>query len=86
MIGRRGACQKAGREAEATRHAASNSGAFAEARIEALRQADYDGDALIRLSDLSRYLAERVPVLTGNRQHPDVEIIGQDVRILAAAL
>jgi hypothetical protein len=61
-------------------------GAFTEALLEALRQADYDGDALIRLSDLSRYLAERVPVLTGNRQHPDVEIIGQDVRILAAAL
>ncbi|MGC9418072.1 MAG: caspase family protein [Rhodovulum sp.] len=61
-------------------------GAFTEALLEAFREADYDNDTLIRLSDLSRYLAERVPVLTAGRQHPDVEIVGQDVRILAAAL
>jgi hypothetical protein len=67
-------------------HADWENGAFTEALLEALREADYDGDALIRISDLSRYLAERVPALTSGRQHPDVEIIGQDIRILAAAL
>jgi len=60
--------------------------AYTDALLEALRQADYDGDTRIRLSDPSRHLAERVPALTGDRQYPDVEIIGQDVRILAAAL
>jgi hypothetical protein len=58
-------------------------GAFTEALLEALARADTNRDGLIRVSDLSGYLSERVPALTGNRQHPDVEI-HFDARILAA--
>jgi hypothetical protein len=39
-------------------HGGWESDAFAEARIEALRQADYDGDALIRLSALRCWMPE----------------------------
>ena len=49
-------------------------GAFTEALLEALRRGDPDGDGLIRISDLSRYLSQRVPALTGGQQRPDVEI------------
>ena len=49
-------------------------GAFTEALLEALTRADTDHDSLIRVSDLSGYLADRVPALTDGRQHPDVEI------------
>jgi hypothetical protein len=56
-------------------------GAFTEVLLDALAKADDDGDTLIRLSDLSRHLSDRVPVLTGGRQRPEVEI-GYEARIL----
>ena len=49
-------------------------GAFTEILLEALRYADENGDGLIRVSDLSRHLSERVAAITQGRQHPDVEI------------
>ena len=58
-------------------------GAFTEALLEALGGADYDHDGLIGVSDLSRYLGERVPALTGGAQRPEVETRGSDIRILA---
>jgi uncharacterized caspase-like protein len=54
--------------------AAWENGAFTEALIDALRLADADRDALIRISDLSRHLSDRVPALTGGKQHPEVEL------------
>ena len=58
-------------------------GAFTEALLEALAPGDPDGDGLVRVSDLSSHLSERVPALTGGRQRPDVEI-HFDARILVA--
>lgn len=49
-------------------------GVFTEALLEALVQADADGDGLIRVSDLSRHLSDRVPVLSQGTQHPEVDI------------
>lgn len=64
-------------------HADWENGAFTEALLEALGKADGDRDGLIRISDLSGYLSERVPTLTGGAQRPDVEI-HFDARVLAA--
>ena len=58
-------------------------GAFTEALLDALGDADYDHDGLIGVSDLSRYLGERVPALTDGAQRPEVETRGSDIRILA---
>jgi WD40 repeat protein len=58
-------------------------GAFTEALLEALRRADYDKNTLISITDISRYLAKRVPELTGDRQHPELEFRGHDAPILA---
>jgi len=58
-------------------------GAFTEALLEALGDADYDHDGLIGIGDLSRYLGERVPALTAGAQRPEVETRGSDIRILA---
>jgi hypothetical protein len=58
-------------------------GAFTEALLEALRQGDPDHDGLVCVSDLSSYLTQRVPALTGGRQRPDVEV-HFDGRILVA--
>ena len=49
-------------------------GAFTEALLEALRLADADRDGLVRISDLSRHLSDRVRELTGDKQHPEVEV------------
>ena len=58
-------------------------GAFTEALLEALRRGDPDRDGLVRVSDLSSYLTQRVPALTGGKQRPDVEV-HFDGRILVA--
>jgi uncharacterized caspase-like protein len=58
-------------------------GAFTEALLEALRRADYDKNTLISITDISRYLAKRVPELTGDGQHPELEFRGHDAPILA---
>ncbi len=60
-------------------------GALAEALLAALREADEDHDGLIRVSDLSRFLSERIPGLTAGDQHPEVEI-RFDRKVLAAML
>lgn len=57
-------------------------GAFTEALLEALARADHDRDGLIRVSDLSGYLSDRVPELTCGEQRPDVEI-HFDTQVLA---
>jgi uncharacterized caspase-like protein len=48
-------------------------GAFTEALLEALRR-DPDGDSLVRINDIAAYLSDRVPALTGGKQHPEVEL------------
>lgn len=58
-------------------------GAFTEALLEALRRGDADRDGLISVGNLSDYLTQRVPQLTGGRQRPDVEV-RFDGRILVA--
>jgi uncharacterized caspase-like protein len=58
-------------------------GAFTEALLEAFRHGDLDRDGLLSISDLSNYLTWRVPALTSDRQHPDVEV-HFDGRILVA--
>ena len=60
-------------------------GALSEALLAALREADEDHDGLIRISDLSRFLSERIPGLTAGDQHPEVEI-RFDRKVLAAML
>jgi uncharacterized caspase-like protein len=60
-------------------------GALTEALLAALREADADHDGLIRVSDLSGFLSERVPGLTADKQHPEVEI-HFDRKVLAAML
>jgi uncharacterized caspase-like protein len=58
-------------------------GAFTEALLEAFARGDADHDGLTRIGDLSGYLSERVPALTGGAQRPDVEI-HFDARIFVA--
>ncbi len=60
-------------------------GALTEALLAALREADRDHDGLIRISDLMGYLAERIPGLTADKQHPEVEV-HFDRKVLAAML
>ena len=67
-------------------HMARENGAFTEALLVALGRADYDHDGLIGVSDLSRYLNERVPSLTDDAQRPEVQTKGSDIRIFAATL
>jgi hypothetical protein len=63
-------------------HGDWQNGAFTEALLEALRS-DPNGDGLLSVSDLSNYLNQRVPALTGGKQRPDVEV-HFDGRILVA--
>ncbi len=61
--------------------AAWQNGAFTEALLEALRR-DPDRDSLVRISDIAAYLSDRVPALTRNRQHPEVEL-HREARVFA---
>jgi hypothetical protein len=56
-------------------------GAFTEALLEALAR-DPDGDSLVRISDIAAWLSDRVPELTGKRQHPEVEL-HREARVFA---
>jgi hypothetical protein len=37
------------------------------------KEADENNDGMISISELTAYIANRLSVLTGNRQHPGIE-------------
>jgi len=61
-------------------------GAFTQALLEAFgRAADTNHDGVISVSELTDYLARRVPALTGGKQQPGIEMRFQS-DILVAGL
>ncbi|HBI16072.1 MAG TPA: hypothetical protein DDY20_11250 [Desulfobulbaceae bacterium] len=71
-------------EGEAFRleHEKSGHGAFTYSLLEGLTgKADMDGDRSISVSELSSYVAKKVPRLTQGRQHPYFRMSGTDMPI-----
>jgi hypothetical protein len=58
-------------------------GAFTEAFLDALKQADDDGNGLIGVADLQRYLNQKVTALTGGAQQLAIDV-GFEREIFAA--